>query len=91
MPKGDALPQDGWKLGRPHEVDGFERVDCGRIPPQNQGGPLMENFIHQQNLALFKKRLAEPHTDAEREVLMKLLTDEQAKEPPPTNGILRPR
>jgi hypothetical protein len=29
------------------------------------------------------KRLAEPNTDAEREVLMKLLTDEQAKEPPP--------
>lgn len=51
----------------------------------------MEKFIHQQNLALFKKRLAEPHTDAEQEVLMKLLTDEQAKEPPPNNGILKPR
>ena len=41
----------------------------------------MEKYIHQQNLALFKKRLAELHTPAEREVLMKLLTDEQAKEP----------
>jgi hypothetical protein len=51
----------------------------------------MENFIHQQNLALFKKRLAEPHTDAEREILMKLLTDEQAKEPPPGMGILKSR
>jgi hypothetical protein len=51
----------------------------------------MEKFIHQQNLDLFKKRLAEPHTDAEREVLMKLLADEQAKEPPPKNGVLRPR
>jgi hypothetical protein len=51
----------------------------------------MEEFIHQQNLALFKKRLAEPHTHAEREVLMKLLMDEQAKEPPPKNGILQPR
>jgi hypothetical protein len=48
----------------------------------------MEKFIHRENLALFKKRLAEPHTDAEREVLMKLLTDEQVKEPPPNNGIL---
>lgn len=48
----------------------------------------MEKYIHQQNLALFKKRLAEPHTPAEREVLMKLLTDEQAKEPPSKNGIL---
>jgi hypothetical protein len=51
----------------------------------------MEKFIHQQNLDLFKKRLAEPHTDAEREVLMKLLADEQAKEPPPKNGVLKPR
>ena len=51
----------------------------------------MEKFVHQENLALFKKRLAEPHTDAEREVLMELLTDEQAKEPPPKNGTLKPR
>jgi hypothetical protein len=51
----------------------------------------MQEFIHQQNLALFKKRLAEPHTDAEREVLRKLLTDEQAKEPPPKDGNLKPR
>jgi hypothetical protein len=49
------------------------------------------NFIHQQNLALFNKRLAERHTDEEREVIMKLLTGEQAKEPPPTNGIVKPR
>jgi len=51
----------------------------------------MEEFIHQQNLALFKKRLAEPHTDAEREMLVRLRTDEQAKEPPPKNGILKLR
>lgn len=85
------------ELERPHEVDGLERVDCRRFPPQkvalrtNQGGPLMEKFIHQQNLTVFKKRLAEPHTDAEREVLMKLLRDEQAKEPPPKNGVLKSR
>jgi len=42
----------------------------------------MDEFIHQQNLALFKKRLAEAHSDAEREVLLKLLADEEAKEPP---------
>jgi hypothetical protein len=51
----------------------------------------LEKFIHQQNLALFKKRLAEPRTDAEREVLMKLLADEQAKEPLPKNGVIKPR
>jgi hypothetical protein len=43
----------------------------------------MEEFIHRENLALFKRRLAEPHTDVERELLMRLLAEEEAKEPPP--------
>jgi hypothetical protein len=42
-------------------------------------------------LTPFKKRLAEPHSDDEREVLLKLLADEEAKEPPPKKGILKPR
>jgi hypothetical protein len=50
----------------------------------------MEEFIHQRNLALFKKLLAEPHTDAEREVLLKLLADEEANEPRPKMGNLQP-
>ena len=41
----------------------------------------MEKYIHSENLALFKKRLAESHSDAERDVLLKLLADEEAKEP----------
>jgi len=40
----------------------------------------MGKYIHRQNVALFKKRLAESHSDAEREVLLKLLADEEAKE-----------
>jgi hypothetical protein len=51
----------------------------------------MEKFIHRENLALFKKRLADAHTDEDREVLLKLLADEEAKEPPPKNGNLKPR
>ncbi len=43
----------------------------------------MEKFIHRENLTLFKKRIAESHTDEEREILLKLLADEEAKEPPP--------
>jgi hypothetical protein len=46
----------------------------------------MEKYIHRENLTLFKKRLAESHGDAEREVLLKLLAEEEAKEPPPKNG-----
>jgi hypothetical protein len=46
----------------------------------------MDEFIHQENLALLRKRLAETHTAAEREILMKLLADEMTKEPPPKSG-----
>jgi hypothetical protein len=50
----------------------------------------MEEYIHRENLTLFKKRLAEAHSDAEREVLLKLLADEEAKVPPPKNGVIWP-
>ncbi|WP_165435189.1 hypothetical protein [Bradyrhizobium sp. Leo121] len=45
----------------------------------------MEKFIHNQNLALFRKKLNDPHiSEAERDVVLKLLADEEAKE-----GLLR--
>jgi hypothetical protein len=47
---------------------------------------VMESFIHRENLALFRKRLAEPRDEAERQVLLKLLGDEEAKDPPPKKG-----
>jgi hypothetical protein len=40
----------------------------------------MERFIHLANLALFRKRLAEPCDDARRQLLLKLLAEEEAKE-----------
>jgi hypothetical protein len=40
----------------------------------------MDKFIHQENLALYKKRLAETHSEVEREVLLKLLAEEKNKE-----------
>ena len=51
----------------------------------------MEKYIHRENLTLFRKRFAESHSDAEREVLLKLLAEEEAKEPPPKNVILKSR
>lgn len=66
------------------------------LPPQklvfrsNQGVSYGE--VHSLgDLALFKKLLTESHTDAEREILLKLLADEEAKEPRPKKGILKPR
>ena len=40
----------------------------------------MEEYIHRQNLALLKKRLAEPHSDTAHQVLLKLLAEEEARE-----------
>ena len=42
----------------------------------------MEKYIQRENVANFKKRLAEPHTDAERKIILKLLADENAKDAP---------
>jgi hypothetical protein len=41
----------------------------------------MEEYIHRENLALFKKRLAEACNEPERKVLSKLLAEEEAKAP----------
>lgn len=43
----------------------------------------MEEFVHRQNLLLFRKRLDDPSfTEAERKVIRLLLVEEQAKKAP---------
>ena len=42
----------------------------------------MEKFIHDQNLALFKRRIDEAKDEVTRKMLMRLLAEEQAKELP---------
>jgi len=43
----------------------------------------LDEFIHVQSLALYKKRLAEPCDEARRQTLLKLLAEEEAKQLPP--------
>ena len=43
----------------------------------------MENFIHRENLALLRKRLAEARDEATRKIILKLLAEEEAKDPAP--------
>ena len=50
----------------------------------------MEEFIHAQNLALFRKRLAEPCDEAQRKMLLKLLAEEEARELPPEKELRPP-
>lgn len=50
---------------------------CRRL---QTGRGRVEQYIHQENIALLKKRLAEPHTELERTVLLKLLAAEEARE-----------
>ena len=39
----------------------------------------MDIFIHHENLALYKKRLAETTDEGTRQLLLKLLAEEEAK------------
>ncbi len=39
----------------------------------------MDEFVHLQNIALFRKRLADPPDEAARQILLKLLAEEEAK------------
>lgn len=43
----------------------------------------MREFVHQQNLKHYRKLLAETTDEMQRRVLLKLLADEEAKEPRP--------
>lgn len=44
----------------------------------------MEEFIHRENLALLRKRLAEVEDEASRRVILKLLAEEEAKDKLPS-------
>ena len=48
---------------------------------QQKGGRRMEKFIHQPNLTLLRKRLAENH-NLQQEILLRLLAEEETKETP---------
>jgi hypothetical protein len=39
----------------------------------------MEKFIRRENLIIFKRRLAEAETDTQRQMLLKLLAEEEAR------------
>lgn len=43
----------------------------------------MDKFIHRENLALYRRRLAETTDARARQVLLKLLAEEEAKDGPP--------
>jgi hypothetical protein len=49
----------------------------------------MEAFIHNENLIIFKRRLADPSiTDEQRQMLTRLLALEQARDVPATCNVL---
>ena len=42
----------------------------------------MQQFVHRKNIENYKRQLAEPLGPAERAMLLALLTEEEAREPP---------
>ena len=41
-------------------------------------------FVHRQNLGHFRKQLAQSTDETQRQQILKLLTEEEAKDPPPS-------
>jgi hypothetical protein len=46
---------------------------------------IMDRYIHRENLALLRKRLAETPDEATRKIILKLLAEEEAKDLPPAS------
>ena len=44
----------------------------------------MEEFVHSENLKLYRKMLAETTDEQKRQTLLKLLSDEEAKDAQPS-------
>jgi hypothetical protein len=54
-------------------------------------GKPMERFIQRQNVALFKRKLTDPNTtELERQIILKLLAEAEAKEIPQKKGDVTP-
>jgi hypothetical protein len=49
----------------------------------SQDGAHMDDFVHRENIEHYKKLLVNRTDPAERGVILKLLAEETAKEPPP--------
>ena len=49
----------------------------------------MQNFIHRRNLEHYRKLLADTPDEAQRLQLLRLLAEEEAKDPPPLKAKAR--
>jgi hypothetical protein len=47
-------------------------------------------FVHRQNRGHFRKQLAQSTDETQRQQILKLLAEEEAKDPPPSGRIGRP-
>jgi len=47
---------------------------------------MLDRFVHRQNLDLLRKQLAWTTDEMQRQQIVKLLTEEEAKEPSPRHG-----
>jgi hypothetical protein len=78
-----------WRILRYHRpAPWLLSVTVGSVAlaPVDQESGILEKFIQRENVTLYKKRLAEPHTDAEHKILLKLLADAEAKDAAPSRG-----
>lgn len=49
---------------------------------------MLDRFVHRENLSHLRKQLAQTTDEMQRQQIVKLVTEEEAKEPPPNAALL---
>jgi hypothetical protein len=55
----------------------------GVLPLPNEGDFSMQRYVHEENILLYRKLLADTMDEKKRKIILKLLEEEEAKELPP--------
>jgi hypothetical protein len=52
------------------------------LPLPSEGDFSMQRYVHEENILLYRKLLAETTDEEKREIILKMLAEEEAKELP---------
>ena len=82
----DHMQQTGQTGSITWRIESYRRLARRRVPDGwgillGEGVMIMEKFIHDENLKLFRKRLVEATNETQRQLILFLIKEEEAKTP----------
>jgi hypothetical protein len=58
----------------------------GVLPLPNEGDFSIQRYVHEENILLYRKLLADTMDEEKRKIILKLLAEEEAKELPTSSS-----